>query len=245
MFDTALLESDHGLRVRSQGTGLPYAIAAHLVLIGAFVGASVWAVGDPAEPETRFPVFPTFLSAPAPAPGGGNPHPPPSRPPVRNNVLVPPTSLRELPDTPRQDPLPSGPEGPEQDGTAPGLGPGTGPGIPGGTGVVPGALPGESGDSEAILRPGGDVKAPLLITRVEPLYPELARRTHMEGTVILEAVITAAGDVRDAYVLKSANPVLDAAALQAVRQWRYRPATWDGRAVPVYLTVTVRFSLKD
>lgn len=51
MFDTALLESGPSHRVRSKGAGLPLAIAAHLLVIGAFVGASVWTVGEPAEPE--------------------------------------------------------------------------------------------------------------------------------------------------------------------------------------------------
>jgi TonB family protein len=61
--------------------------------------------------------------------------------------------------------------------------------------------------------------------------------------VILEAVITTAGDVREIRVLRSANPLLDEAAVRAVRRWRYRPATLNGRAVPVYLTVTVTFGI--
>ena len=63
--------------------------------------------------------------------------------------------------------------------------------------------------------------------------------------VILEAVITAGGAVDDVRILRSANPLLDAAAERAVRQWRYKPATLNGRAVSVYLTVTVTFGLRS
>ena len=62
------------------------------------------------------------------------------------------------------------------------------------------------------LRVGGDVKAPQLTNRVEPSYPEAARKARMEGVVILEAIITANGNVEDVKVLKSVNPLLDAAA---------------------------------
>jgi len=65
----------------------------------------------------------------------------------------------------------------------------------------------------------------------------------MEGVVILEAIITASGSVEEVKVLKSVNPLLDASAVRAVSGWRYKPATLNGRAVRVYLTVTVTFNL--
>jgi protein TonB len=83
----------------------------------------------------------------------------------------------------------------------------------------------------------------VLTNRVEPSYPEAARKARMEGVVILEAIITASGSVEEVKVLKSVNPLLDASAFRAVQQWRYRPATLNGRAVRVYLTVTVTFNL--
>jgi protein TonB len=78
---------------------------------------------------------------------------------------------------------------------------------------------------------------------VEPQYPEAARKARMEGVVILEAIITDQGSVEDVRVLKSVNPLLDASAVRAVQQWKYKPATLNGRAVRVYLTVTVTFRL--
>ncbi|MGH9440809.1 MAG: energy transducer TonB, partial [Thermoanaerobaculia bacterium] len=102
---------------------------------------------------------------------------------------------------------------------------------------------GTGNDLGAPLRIGGDVKAPILKERVEPVYPEAARKARMQGVVILEAIITAEGNVADVKVLKSINPLLDSAAERAVSRWAYKPATLNGRAVSVYLTVTVNFQL--
>jgi protein TonB len=115
-------------------------------------------------------------------------------------------------------------------------------GVPGGVagGVVGGTGAGMGGEP---LRVGGDVKAPVLSSRVEPQYPEAARKARMEGVIILEAIITADGNVEDVRVLKSVNPLLDASAVRAVQQWKYKPATLNGRSVRVYLTVTVTFRL--
>ena len=90
----------------------------------------------------------------------------------------------------------------------------------------------------------GEVCPPILRTRVEPVYPEVARRSRESGVVILEAVIEADGGVSDLAVLKATRePLLDEAALRAVSQWEYQPATKEGKPVPVYLTVTVNFQL--
>jgi protein TonB len=78
---------------------------------------------------------------------------------------------------------------------------------------------------------------------VAPRYPELAQKAGIDGTVIIEAVIAVDGTVRDARVLKSV-PLLDRAALDAVRQWRYAPTRLSGVAVPVIVTVTVQFRLQ-
>ncbi len=89
------------------------------------------------------------------------------------------------------------------------------------------------------------VTPPVAIETVSPGYPELARRTHLEGVVVLEAIIGRDGFVRDVRVLRGVSPLLDPAALEAVRTWRYRPARIEGRAVAVYLNVTVTFSLRN
>jgi protein TonB len=115
--------------------------------------------------------------------------------------------------------------------------------MPGGTGDVP-TVPGSGGGDEILIPGVNGVLPPVLIRRIEPEYPELARKLHQEGVVILRAVITISGAVDEAQVVKSAGPLLDAAALSAVRRWSYKPATRDGRAVTVYLDVTVSFFLR-
>ena len=77
-----------------------------------------------------------------------------------------------------------------------------------------------------------------------PVYPEVARAAKIEGIVILEATIDERGVVTDARVLRSV-PLLDAAALTALKQWRYTPTLLNGVPVRVLMTVTFRFSLGD
>ena len=99
------------------------------------------------------------------------------------------------------------------------------------------------GDSERPFVPGGDVVEPKLLYKVEPLYPETARKLHLEGTAVLQAIIGVSGRVEEVQVVHSAGALLDASAVRAVEQWRYRAATLTGRPVRCYLTVTVVFQL--
>jgi protein TonB len=89
---------------------------------------------------------------------------------------------------------------------------------------------------------GGDIAPPTLVYRVNPDYPLIAISAKKEGIVILEATVNADGVVTDVRVLRS-EPLLDRAAVDAVKQWRYSPLQLNGRAEPFILTVTVSFSL--
>ena len=91
------------------------------------------------------------------------------------------------------------------------------------------------------LRVGGDVKPPVIINRVEPIYPALAKASRISGIVILEVVIDHTGVVKDARVLKGLPFGLDQAALDAVKQWTFRPATVNGTAVDVFFNLTINF----
>jgi periplasmic protein TonB len=86
------------------------------------------------------------------------------------------------------------------------------------------------------------IEAPQKLVNVSPIYPQIATAAHIEGVVIVETTIDDTGQVVGARVLRSV-PSLDAAALDAVRQWRYRPALLNGVPIPVIMTVTVRFAL--
>jgi TonB family protein len=96
---------------------------------------------------------------------------------------------------------------------------------------------------QAPLRVGGDIKEPRKIRDVKPVYPQDALAAGVQGVVIMEAVIGPAGNVTDAKILRSV-PLLDQAALDAVRQWEFTPTLLNGVPVPVIMTVTVNFSLR-
>ncbi len=241
MFDDALLESGRKRTWNGKRFSLPLALGFHAVVIGVFVGASAWFVGE--APDPVIPVlFPAPASAPPPLLGSGEIHreSQSSRPlhPIQAMVQPAPLPLENAKASPKDGGgLQPGPAdaGPDVSGLP--------TGVPGGTGPPSDAVGAAAQDP--IWTPGGDVRAPVLLERVEPDYPEAARRARIEGTVVLEAVITARGSVEEIRVLRSINPLLDQAAERAVRRWSYRPATLNGRAVRVYLTVTVDFRLRS
>lgn len=92
------------------------------------------------------------------------------------------------------------------------------------------------------VRVGGDIAEPRLVHRVNPEYPPIAISARKEGVVILEATVDANGAVDPVKVLRS-EPLLDKAAVDAVKQWRYAPLQLNGIAHPFILTVTVSFNL--
>jgi TonB family protein len=94
----------------------------------------------------------------------------------------------------------------------------------------------------APVRVGGAIKAPAQTKRVNPPYPPEAQAAGVQGVVIMEATIGVDGKVTDVRVLRSI-PLLDQAALDAVRQWEYAPTVVNGVTVPVVMTVTLNFTL--
>jgi protein TonB len=134
------------------------------------------------------------------------------------------------------------------------LGPGLaalGPGVPGplfGSGTAtpekPLAPPPPPKPKQAApQRISSGVQESKLIRRVDPVYPELARRARVSGVVILEVTVNEEGTVADVRVLRG-HPLLDEEAVRAVRQWRYSPTLLSGEPVPVIATVTVVFNLR-
>jgi periplasmic protein TonB len=125
-------------------------------------------------------------------------------------------------------------------------------GVPGGQmgGVIGGVIGSVGGappppkPAQSRIRQGGAVTAASLINRVQPNYPPLARQTRISGTVRLHAIISKDGTVQQLEVL-SGHPLLVQAALDAVRQWRYRPTTLNGEPVEVDTTIDVIFSLNQ
>jgi protein TonB len=89
------------------------------------------------------------------------------------------------------------------------------------------------------------ITPPVPLNTPGPVYPDLARRARVEGDVLVEAMIGADGAIREARVLRSASPLLNAAALEAVRRWSYRPARVGERPVATSINVVVTFSRRN
>lgn len=92
------------------------------------------------------------------------------------------------------------------------------------------------------VRVGGAIMAPKKVKDVPPLYPPIAESARVQGVVILETLIGTDGHVQDARVLRSV-PLLDQAAVDAVKEWEFTPTLLNGQPVPVIMTVTVQFTL--
>jgi protein TonB len=131
-----------------------------------------------------------------------------------------------------------------------------GEGVPGGIEGVPGGViggvvgglpeappPPPPPPPAAPVRVGGSIKQPTKIKDVKPVYPPIAQSARVSGVVIIEATIGTDGRVKEAKVLRSI-PLLDQAALDAVRQWQFTPTLLNGVPVPVIMTVTVNFTLQ-
>lgn len=97
----------------------------------------------------------------------------------------------------------------------------------------------------APVRVGGQIQAPALARRVEPIYPDVAVSARIRGVVILEANVDRDGRVVEVKVLRTANRLLDDAAITAVRQWQYRPLILNGLPEPFVLTVVLTFDLTE
>jgi len=93
------------------------------------------------------------------------------------------------------------------------------------------------------MRITSDLQRPAKVRDAVPVYPDIAMRARIGGMVILEATIDAGGRVTNVRVLRSV-PLLDQAAIDAVRQWEFTPTRLNGVAIPVVMTVTVHFTLR-
>jgi TonB family protein len=107
------------------------------------------------------------------------------------------------------------------------------------------ATTGQTAGEEWPLSVGGQIKEPKKTRNVNPVYPESAKKERVQGTVILEALISASGCITRLEVMHSAHPALNGAAIRAASGWRYTPALLDGQPAPVIMTITVAFRLAN
>lgn len=167
--------------------------------------------------------------------------PPPPPPPIRRADATPP------PPEPSTGAPIAAPDGIHEEKPLPEL---TEP-------VSPSLIFGDVSDSEVLtppppppptpppspVRAGVLVRTPIKTHHVDPVYPSIAQAAGIQGIVIIEATIDETGNVINARVLRSVQ-LLDQAAINAVREWRFTPSQLNGRPVPVIMTVTVNFTLR-
>ncbi|MFZ0138039.1 MAG: TonB family protein [Candidatus Sulfotelmatobacter sp.] len=243
MFEDSLLESGGRLKTK-RGRTTTFAIILEIALVGLMVLMPL--IFTEALPKQQLM---TFLVAPPPPP----PPPPPAAAPVKivkqiqtdivNGELRTPTKIPQKVQMIKED------EAPPPVMASSGVVGGVPGGIPGGQmgGVIGGII---SSTPVAVpkvatpqrVRVSQGVSQGLLVRRVQPTYPPLARQARIQGTVVLRAVIAKDGSIEN-LTLVSGHPMLAPAAIEAVKQWRYKPYLLNGEPVEVDTEVLVNFTL--
>jgi periplasmic protein TonB len=247
--DRLFVEGDKPHARFSFGTSFALHACAGLVL-----SVALWTRIDPLVLPRKPPVRVMSVSltmpfeVPSPAPATAAPSRPAAAPKRVAQATLPaaPAPLANEPEAaPVEAPAGIAPESAAGSGSLLGVSDGVEGGAVGGIpgGVSGGAVAQPSAPNDAPLQVGRDVKAPRKLKDVRPSFPSAAMAARVQGTVIIEIMIGPDGRVHSTQLLKSV-PLLDAAALEAVRQWEYAPTTVDGKAVAVLMTVTVHFSLQ-
>jgi protein TonB len=230
---------DPSVKVGSQAWyTVPLSILAHVVLFGAVIIIPLMATDVLPTPPTMM----AFVGAAPPPP------PPPPPPPAAAPPKVAPTPVSNPNAAPVEAPKEIIPEAPPPTVGVEGVPGGVEGGVPGGViggvvGGLPEAPPPPPPPPSAPVRVGGNIRPPTKTKDVRPVYPPIAQSARVQGVVIIEATIGADGRVKDAKVLRSI-PLLDQAAVDAVKQWTFTPTLLNGVPVPVIMTVTVNFTLQ-
>ena len=253
MFETSVVRAQAQAKKGRLSLLIISVIAHSAVVIGA-IAVSIASVDFPANAPDEFgqaPVFmPVRIPPPLGNPNGGAPKPQPAAqpavtPPPQPNQLTAPAVIP--PDVLTVDAPSNGPA------TATG-------GDPNATSTEPvGELWGTEGSTGDLGGPPGpatkqpqveekiyevhEVKAPVLLHRVAPPYPQQLVSTRKKATVVVRCIIDRNGHVRDPQILRPDLPPFNAAVIDAVQQWRYTPGSRNGVAVETYLSVTVVFSV--
>jgi len=237
-----LIESDVVVHKTGQGKTLPVSLTLHAIGLVAII---ILPLLQPAElPEPAAAVKAFFvepISAPAPPP----PPPPPAPKAATAPKPIPKPVITETPrfTAPVEVPEEIRPEEGLDLGVEGGVSGGVEGGVPGGVvGGVVGGLPDAPPPVQQAVRVGGQIKEPKKLKDIKPVYPDIAKQARVQGVVILECTISPQGKVTDVKVLRGI-PLLDSAAIEAVRQWVYTPTLLNGVPVPVIMTVTVNFRL--
>lgn len=242
MFDDLVISSAHPTHTHKRWTVAVSAIVQVLIVLVFILIPLLVTEALPKE------MVATWITAPAPPPP---PPPPPPKVQVVHQKIVPliqqgkltaPTVIPKKVNIIKEEQQPP-------DVGAVGVVGGVPGGMPGGSagGVLGGIIGGTGGPppppkTPERIRVGGNVQQANLIHQVMPVYPEIAKTAHIQGTVILHAIISKDGTVQELQYI-SGPPLLMRAAQDAVRQWRYRPTLLNGEPVQVDTTISVVFTL--
>ncbi len=247
--------------------GLSFSFGIHALAFGALIAGAWLAVGSIHPPVRRSrpllpPLFinepPAAVAAPLPKSSRARPEKERPRPDEPIPRMVQPQIIPE--DLPEMDLSEAGeadevweegiPEGSEfgipgghPDGIPGGVAHGDPNGVLGGDPHGTGRDPGVPFETDEALILGGEIRKPVKIYGAKPDYPEHARMARLQGNVSLEVIVDREGRVESVRVL-SGNEIFRKAAVEAVREWRYRPALQNGTPVKVVMSVLVEFKLR-
>ncbi|MBI1740881.1 MAG: TonB family protein [Acidobacteriales bacterium] len=242
MFEDSLIESGNKLRTKRLSTTI-LSFFGQFMLLGVLILIPL--IYTDALPKTQLM---TFLVAPPPPPP---PPPPPAAAQVvkvvkiqsdlENGRLRTPTKIPEKVQMIKEEEAP-----PLMGGGVMGGVPG---GVPGGSmgGVIGGIIGSTTANIPRVATPqrvrvSQGVSTGLLIRKVQPNYPPLARQARIQGQVVLQAEISREGTIQNLQLI-SGHPMLAPSAIEAVKQWRYKPYLLNGEPVAVETQVVVNFTL--
>jgi periplasmic protein TonB len=243
MFEDSLIESGGKLKTRRGRTSaIAFVIQIGIIVVMILIPL----IFTEALPRTQLM---TLLVAPPPPPP---PPPPPAAAPVHivkhietdimNGELRTPTKIPKKVEMIKEDEAPPPVVSTGVVGGVPG-------GVPGGSmgGVIGSVLSSQPTVAPKIATPqrvrvSSGVQSGLLVRKVNPAYPPLARQARIQGTVILQALISKEGSITNLQLV-SGHPMLAPAAIEAVKQWKYRPYLLNGEPVEVETTIQVNFTL--
>jgi len=242
MFEDSLMESGGRIKTKQGATAVVSFVLQILLIIVLVLLPLIFTEALPKQQLM------TFLVAPPPPPP---PPPPPAAAPVHvikrmteldNGQLRTPTAIPKKVAMIKED------EPPPSAGVAGVVG-GVPGGVPGGAmggvlgsviGSTPTAVPKVATPQRVRVSQG--VSQGLLIHQVKPVYPPLARQARIQGTVVLQALISKDGTIENLHLV-SGHPMLAPSAIEAVKQWRYKPYFLNGEPVEVDTTINVNFTL--
>jgi periplasmic protein TonB len=243
MFEDSLIESGGKLKTqRGRTSAIAFVIQIGIIVVMILIPL----IFTEALPRTQLM---TLLVAPPPPPP---PPPPPAAAPVHivkhietdivNGELRTPTKIPKKVEMIKEDEAPPPAVSTGVLGGVPG-------GVPGGSmgGVIGSVLSSTPTVAPKIATPqrvrvSSGVQSGLLVRKVNPTYPPLARQARIQGTVILQAEISKDGNIQNLQLI-SGHPMLAPAAIEAVKQWKYRPYLLNGEPVEVETTIQVNFTL--